>query len=131
MVFLAFALQLSLYNSDGSVGPGFFPIIISFLFALFVSAYIIKVFSKIKVTNVKKEGFKQKIFYIVSVSVSILLIKYLGFLFTLGMFSVVLLVFFQNMSKLRAIIFSLIMMIAIYAIFSIGLNLHIPAGFFD
>ena len=129
---MSFGLPLSSTNVD-AVGPGFFPRIISILLVCFLVLHLIQVMRmKLEKENEgpdKRIRFQQ-IILIVFLAVSIGLTQLIGMLASIGVFMFVMLTFVQKIPWLKAIVFTIVVLIVMYSIFVLWLGSPLPLGIF-
>jgi putative tricarboxylic transport membrane protein len=133
-VFLIMSFGLPLYSTNvGAVGAGFFPRIISILLVIFICLHLIQMMRK----NVKKpeEGVDKKILFqqislMVLLAVTIGLSQLIGMLASLGVFMFTILAFVQKTPWFKALTFTIVVLIMMYAIFVLWLESPLPLGIF-
>lgn len=133
-VFLIMSFGLPLYSTNvGAVGPGFFPRIISILLVFFIVLHLFQVmrvkFKKPEEGPDKRILFQQ-IILIVFLAVSIGLTQLIGMLASIGLFMFVMLTFVQKIPWLKAIVFTIVVLIVMYSIFVLWLGSPLPLGIF-
>jgi putative tricarboxylic transport membrane protein len=131
-VILSFELPLSSTNL-GTVGSGFFPRIVSILLVIFIGLYLIQ--------SMRPKGYRrekrldkrirfQQIFLIVFLAVSIGLTQVIGMLASIGVFLFIMLTFVQKIPWIKALVFTLVVLMVMYAIFVLWLESPLPQGMF-
>ena len=125
---------LPLYSTNvGAVGPGFFPRIISILLVFFIVLHLFQVM-RVKLKKPEEGPDKrilfQQIFLLVFLAVSIGLTQLIGMLASIGVFMFVMLTFVQKIPWLKAIVFTIVVLIVMYSIFVLWLGSPLPLGIF-
>jgi len=133
-VFLIMSFGLPLYSTNvGAVGPGFFPRIISILLVFFIVLHLFQVM-RVKLKKPEEGPDKlilfQQIILIVFLAVSIGLTQLIGMLASIGVFMFVMLTFVQKIPWLKAIVFTIVVLIVMYSIFVLWLGSPLPLGIF-
>jgi putative tricarboxylic transport membrane protein len=133
-VFLIMSFGLPLYSTNvGAVGPGFFPRVITIMLVLLTCLHLIQIMRK----KVKKpeEGVDKKIVYqqislMVFLAVTIGLSQLIGMLASIGVFMFTILAFVQKIPWIKALTFTIVVLIIMYAIFVLWLESPLPLGIF-
>lgn len=119
--------------TNGLLGAGFFPQVISIILMIMILIYLIGLFRKgnVKQENsniIDKEKIKKQVLFSGALIVTLLLINVVGMLISLGIFTVIILKTFEKMSWRRSIVFSFITMIILHLVFVNWLGLVLPTG---
>ncbi|MFY0545905.1 tripartite tricarboxylate transporter TctB family protein [Brevibacillus sp. H7] len=138
-IFWKASLDLPLTEYNGSLGVGFFPLIISTILSILTICYAVKVFVR-KYDGVKTEDkeeknkrsiFQNQLVFVFFLIVCLALTEVIGMLISLGLFVLVSLWFIEKMSFYRSIMFSAILMLSIYVVFEKCLGIVLPIGLFS
>lgn len=128
------SLDLQMLMSNGLISSGFLPRILSIFLILLIVFYLIDRFRHIKINNqgnkIDIKSVIKQVLLIVSLFISIFLVKIVGMILTVGIFLLITLVIIEEMSWLRSAIFSLCTTLCIYIIFVSWLGLVLPKGIF-
>lgn len=130
LIFLIQSIQLPIIEKSGSIGSGFFPLMVSIFFVVITAIYNLQVLLSKEKRADKKESVRQKVIYTILLLIALFSLNYLGFPLVLFLFSVISLILFMKINTLKSIIFSGVMVLFIYLIFAKGLRLQIPLGIF-
>ncbi|MCM3653339.1 tripartite tricarboxylate transporter TctB family protein [Metabacillus litoralis] len=131
-IFLIQSLSLP-YNSEIGPGPGFFPLWLSGILLIVSCIYIYQAIKKVK----EKEEFQwfsdkqalKKILYILGTLILfVLLISFLGFLFTSTIFLFLLLV--KEYKWYKSLMISIIVTLIVYWVFGTLLDVALPVSVF-
>ncbi|MEQ6388040.1 tripartite tricarboxylate transporter TctB family protein [Bacillaceae bacterium S4-13-58] len=136
LILLVQALNLTLFDSNGMIGPGFLPVCIAILI---LSLLGIDLFSSIR-NQQKKETEDQKgspkkfsyqLIYLIAISLTLVLSNILGMLISLGLFIFFILFNFEKRPLLESGVFAIISILIIYVVFDVLLGISFPKGFLD
>ncbi|MED1604379.1 tripartite tricarboxylate transporter TctB family protein [Cytobacillus kochii] len=134
IVFLIMSFGLQVYSTNlGAVGAGFFPRIISILLFLFLCFYLMQIMrlkKKESEEEVDKKIRFQQVFIILFLAVTIGLSHFIGMLASIGVFMFTILAFVQKIPWLKALTFTIIVLILMYLIFELWLDSPLPLGIF-
>ncbi|MBD8067927.1 tripartite tricarboxylate transporter TctB family protein [Bacillus sp. PS06] len=124
------------FFKDGRPGAGFLPIIIGVFLIIFTGITLYKDVREFQYKKKSNENHhteanysKDVIFIIITIAITILLLKVLGGLLSMILFVFAIIFVFNRGKHLQNILVSLVLPTLIYLLFEVWLNAGIPKGF--
>lgn len=129
--YFSIALSFEFYTSSNTPGDGFFPQIVGFLLILLTGYDFVKNFRRSQAESVSLTYIKDFVMLIVISTLYIFTFNILGALLSAIIFTLVVLLIFNQGKWKQNIIISLLMPGIIYFMFDILLNTGLPQGIFE
>lgn len=133
VLFMWMSLELPFYESEGLPGAGFFPRFISGIFILLTLYHVILLFLKSDKQEKRqwhKAVIAKQIVVFMFLILTLILTNVIGMLPAIGIFMFILLTFMQKIQWLKALLFTILVIIIMYATFVLWLNISLPKGIF-
>ncbi|HLR69230.1 MAG TPA: tripartite tricarboxylate transporter TctB family protein [Virgibacillus sp.] len=133
VLFMWMSLELPFYESEGLPGAGFFPRFISGILILLTLYHVILLFFKSDKQEKRqwhKAVIAKQIVVFMFLILTLILTNVIGMLPAIGIFMFILLTFMQKIQWLKALLFTILVIIIMYATFVLWLNISLPKGIF-
>ena len=136
LMFFFSSSELPMTASNGLLGAGFFPKVITVILAILLVSYLLSTYSKANQGIAKpaakrsKQSILNQVIFTSSLLIALALIEFLGMLVTLGLFLFAMLIIIEKISYTRSILFSAATTVCLYIIFVRWLGLVLPWGIF-
>lgn len=133
-VLLIQSLKLPTFTPNGMIGPGFLPLALALLIIGLLTIEAFSVFWKDRKREKKEKNrnsfgrFKQQLFFLAAVILTLGLVNVLGMLISLGLFTFVILYKMENRSLINSGVFSILSIVLVYVIFEVLLGISFPMG---